>query len=280
MAQHKTRARIERVLSNDRSGTGILRFAGWMLVLMLGLPVLYSAAALQVSSQREPAPPSSIKPLTASEQSRLLPSAVLPGVAVPQPAQPQPQARQQPVPEPRGAPNLVVQIVNASDGFYLIRPGDVLNIFVWKVPDVSGKVKVQPDGRISIPLVQDILATGSTLAQLKVEIENRLKDKIQSPDVTVILESTSSYRVYVTGKVKAAGPLTSETPLTVLEALALAGGFEEFARKDDIRIIRSPIPTIGQRATTSLSFNYSDVIGGDPKLQNVLLNSGDVVVVP
>jgi polysaccharide export outer membrane protein len=171
-----------------------------------------------------------------------------------------------------------VQSENASEGPYLIGPSDVLSIFVYKEPALSGKVKVQPDGRISIPLVQDISAAGSTLAQLKAEIENRLKDKIQEPNVTVILESTSSYRVYVIGKVQRAGPLTSETPLTVLEALALAGGFEEFARKDEIRIVRTIAVTNGQQ--TNFSFKYSDVIGGDPKLQNMVLKSGDVVVVP
>lgn len=290
MAQHSTRARIERVLSNQWSGTGILTVARWVLVLILATPVLYSAAALQVSG-RTPVPIAKVGPLTASPQPRLLPAEVPPTALAlpsrppqatvqnllrhePQPVQPPLRASQQPDPDD------IIRLAlsrSTSGTAYVIKAGDSLNISVWKQPDVSTKVTVQPDGRISIPLVQDILAAGSTLVQLKGEVERRLQDKIQMPEVTVILESTSSYRVYVVGQVEKPGELRSERALTVLQALSLAGAFTSFARKDEITIVRSGE---SPEETRRFLFNYSNVINGRDVLANMNLRSGDVVVVP
>src|SRR5436309_5759664 len=112
---------------------------------------------------------------------------------------------------------------------YVIQPNDLLEIFVWKEPDLTRKVLVRPDGRISFPLIQDMKAADISPEALKEEIERKLRDYLDAPSVTVIVEAIQSYRVFVTGKVQKPGPLTIEKPITVLQALAMAGGFAEFA---------------------------------------------------
>jgi len=158
---------------------------------------------------------------------------------------------------------------------YIIQPNDLLEIFVWKEPDLTRKVLVRPDGRISFPLVQDMQAAGTSPGQLKAAIEENLKEYIGSPNVTVIVEAIQSYRVYVTGKVQKPGVISAEKPLTVLQALALAGGFQEFANQTDITVIRS-----AETRTTMSRFNYEELLKGKNANQNILLNNGDVVVVP
>ena len=170
---------------------------------------------------------------------------------------------------------------DATAGATLIQPNDKLTIDVYKNPDLSRQVTVQPDGLISISLVQSLQAAGLTPAQLKLEIEKRLKDYLEVPTVTVIIDAIQSYRIYVTGKVQKGGILTSERPLTVLQALALAGGFQEYAKRDQITIVRT-IPTRGAtgKQDTKYPFDYEKVIDGTKQLQNIYLESGDVVNVP
>src|SRR5215467_12134002 len=102
--------------------------------------------------------------------------------------------------------------------FYIIQPNDVLQIFVYKEPNLSGKVIVRPDGRISFPLIQDIQAAGLNPGQLRDKIEENLKEYVEFPNVTVIVEAIQSYRVYVTGKVGKPGAITAEQPISVLQA--------------------------------------------------------------
>ncbi|HON00641.1 MAG TPA: polysaccharide biosynthesis/export family protein [Acidobacteriota bacterium] len=158
---------------------------------------------------------------------------------------------------------------------YVIQPSDILEVFVWKEPDLSRRVLVRPDGRISFPLVQDLQAAGLTPAELKEKIEGLLKQFIASPNVTVIVEEIRNYRIYVTGKVNNPGSFTLEKPVTVLQALSLAGGFAEFASESDVKVVR----TYGDQYMY-LDFNYKDVIKGKNTEQNIVLRSGDVVVVP
>ena len=159
--------------------------------------------------------------------------------------------------------------------FYIIQPNDVLQIFVYKEPNLSGKVIVRPDGRISFPLIQDIQAAGLNPGQLRDKIEENLKEYVEFPNVTVIVEAIQSYRVYVTGKVGKPGAITAEQPISVLQALALAGGFQEFANLAEIVVIRNT----GEDSIL-YRFNYPEVIKGKNFTQNMLLKSGDVVVVP
>jgi len=146
---------------------------------------------------------------------------------------------------------------------------------VWGEPDISRMVQVRPDGRISLPLVQDLLASELTPAELKEQMENRLKEYVDSPNVTVIVEKIQSYKVYVTGEVQKPGGILVEKPITVLQALTLAGGFQEYANESKIRIVR----TIGGEHLV-FEFNYKDVIKGKKAEENIVLRSGDVVIVP
>jgi polysaccharide export outer membrane protein len=158
---------------------------------------------------------------------------------------------------------------------YIIQPNDLLQIFVWKEPVLSGKFLVRPDGRISVPLVQDLQAAGMTPGQLKQHIEQSLKEYVDTPNVTIIIETIQSYRIFVTGKVAKPGMQTMERPMSVLQALSLAGGFSEFANPADIVIIRN-----SGEDSTLFRFNYPEVIKGRNFSQNMLLKAGDVVVVP
>jgi polysaccharide export outer membrane protein len=188
-------------------------------------------------------------------------------------------------------PSLRAQVKNPSDTnvkktapetvdsqnvpLYVIQPNDMLEIFVWKEPELTRKVLVRPDGRISLPLVQDLPAAGISPGELKVRIEQKLSEFIESPSVTVIVDAIQSYRIYVTGKVQKPGGITVEKPITVLQALTMAGGFQDYAKDDEMTVIRN----YGNENIV-LKFNYKDVIQGKNPQQNIFLRSGDVVVVP
>lgn len=170
---------------------------------------------------------------------------------------------------------------DGTTGATLIQPNDRLTIDVYKNPDLSRQVTVQPDGLISISLVQSIQAAGLTPAQLKVELEKRLKEYLEVPTVTVIIDAIQSYRVYVTGKVQKPGVIVSERPLTVLQALSLAGGFQEYAKKDQITIVRTISPQVGRgQQDIKYPFDHDKVIDGSKQTQNIFLLTGDVVNVP
>jgi polysaccharide export outer membrane protein len=154
---------------------------------------------------------------------------------------------------------------------YLIQSNDVLHIFVWKEPEITqGRVLVRPDGRISIPLVQDLQAAGLSPVQLKQRLEEKLKDLIDVPNVTVIVDTIQSYQVYIMGNVSRGGAFPSPIPVTIMQALANAGGMTEFANKEDIRIFRGNFV---------IKFNYKDYTEGKNLSQNVMLQTGDVVEV-
>ena len=154
---------------------------------------------------------------------------------------------------------------------YQIQINDVLHIFVWKEPEITqSKVLVRPDGRISIPLVQDLQAAGLTPVQLKQRLEEKLKDLIDVPNVTVIVDTIQSYQVFVMGYVARGGAFPSATQVTIMQALANAGGMTEFANKEDIRIFRGNLV---------MKFNYKDYTEGKNLSQNIRLESGDVVEV-
>jgi polysaccharide export outer membrane protein len=161
--------------------------------------------------------------------------------------------------------------MRSEQASYLIQVNDVLHVFVWKEPEITqSKVLVRPDGRISIPLVQDMQASGLTPIQLKQRLEDKLKDLIDVPNVTVIVDNIQSYQVYVMGYVARGGAFSSATPVTIMQALANAGGFTEFANKEDVRIFRGNL---------MMKFNYKDYTEGKNLSQNIKLESGDVLEV-
>lgn len=163
----------------------------------------------------------------------------------------------------------------APEPSYIIEANDILEIFVWNEPDLSRNVLVRPDGFISFPLVQDLKAAGMPPARLKSNLEERLQKYLTAPNVTVIVEQIRHYRIYVTGKVQAPSSFILEKPITVLQAISLAGGLQEFADESEVKIVR---PT--SRGYSYLDFDYKEVIRGKNLDQNIYLESGDVVVVP
>lgn len=161
----------------------------------------------------------------------------------------------------------------ASD--YVIGPEDILQVSIWKNEAMSRTLPVRPDGKISLPLLHDITAAGLTPLQLRDKIAAALAEFMPNPEVSVTVMQVNSYRVSVLGEVQKPGVLQLKAPTTVLEALALAGGFRDFASPSKIVIFRKDAS--GQ--TQKLRFNYNRAVGSAGE-DNVSLKSGDVVVVP
>ena len=162
-----------------------------------------------------------------------------------------------------------------SPGGYEVQPGDILTVTVWKEPDLTGDLLVRPDFGLSFPLVGDLDARGKTVEQLRVEITERLKKYIPSPVVTVATKAVAGNHIYVVGKVQRPGEYPVVRNVDVMQALSLAGGATPFADTNGIRILRRD----GKRQS-SIAFRYNDVERGRKLEQNILLQSGDTVVVP
>jgi polysaccharide export outer membrane protein len=154
---------------------------------------------------------------------------------------------------------------------YKIGSEDVLFIRVWREPDLTGPVMVRPDGKISMPLVGEIQAEGSTPEELSKLITNALLEKMNRPEVFISVQQVNSKKFYIIGEVNKTGPFPLVTPTTVLEALSAAGGLREYANGKKIVIMRG---------TKRLKFNYKEVIEGKNLQQNILLENGDHVHVP
>jgi polysaccharide biosynthesis/export protein len=159
---------------------------------------------------------------------------------------------------------------------YYVQAGDTLDVSVWKEEDLQKQVLVRPDGRISFPLIGDIDVAGRTIDELRQEITGRLVKFIPDLTVTVTIQSINGNRIYVIGKVNSPGSFVVNPRVDVMQALSLAGGTTAFATLDDIIILRRESDG-SQRA---ISFRYKDVARGRSLDQNVILHSGDIVVVP
>ena len=158
---------------------------------------------------------------------------------------------------------------------YIIGPEDVLEISVWKEPDLQREVLVRPDGRISFPLAGDFKAAGRTPDQVQQVITQRIQRYIPEPVVTVTVKNIGGNKIYVIGQVKSPGAYVIGRYVDVLQALTLAGGLTEFAKEGDIRIIRR-----GAGKESVFPFEYNDVKKGRKLQQNIILQGGDTVVVP
>ncbi len=159
---------------------------------------------------------------------------------------------------------------------YKLNPGDVLEISVWKEEGMQRQVAVLPDGNIAFPLAGHVKAAGMTPEQLKTVLQKRLKNYFADPVLTVSVLQVTGNKIYVIGQVRAPGEFPANRPVDVMQALSLAGGLTTFAAQDEIRILRRDA-TGKQRA---LKFSYSDVSKGKALGSNIVLRSGDVVVVP
>lgn len=159
---------------------------------------------------------------------------------------------------------------------YVIGENDVLEIDVWKEKEISRTIPVRPDGKISLPLVGEIQASGMTPMQLQDDLTKRLKAYIENPEVTVIVSDPRSHQFNVVGEVNRPGSYQLSEAMTVLDAIAQSGGFKDFAKETKIYVLR-PMPN---GTPVRIPFNYKQVIKGRDMQENVALKPGDTVVVP
>lgn len=175
----------------------------------------------------------------------------------------------------QSAVTIADELATGNETAYRVNPGDLLSIQVWKEQDMQADVIVRPDGGITFPLVGDINTNNMSLTQLQQEITTRLKKYIPEPVVTVAAKRLAGSRIYVLGRVRNPGVYPMEQYVDVMQALAMAGGLTPFASTGDIKILRRQSSN-----QVVYKFDYSDVEAGENLNQNLILKSGDVVVVP
>lgn len=164
----------------------------------------------------------------------------------------------------------------AHDDSFVIGNDDVLAVNVWKEPDVSRSIPVRSDGKISLPLVGEVQASGRTPLKLEQEIAARLKNYIAEPEVTVIVQQINSQKFNILGMVNKPGSYVISNSATVLDAIALAGGFRDFAKQKSIYVLRQN----ADGSQSRLPFNYKEVVKGEKLTQNIKLQPRDTIVVP
>ena len=162
------------------------------------------------------------------------------------------------------------------DDSFVIGNDDLLAINVWKEPDISRSVPVRSDGKISLPLVGEVKAAGETPLKLEQDLAARLKNYIDEPEVTVIVQQINSQKFNILGQVNHPGSFSLANAATVLDAIALAGGFRDFAKQKSIYVLRGN----ADGTETRIPFNYKQVVKGQNPAQNVKLQPRDTVVVP
>lgn len=201
--------------------------------------------------------------------------AVLTGLAQAQDAS---SSSQPPAATPAPSPTTDTPTVpaNVRPDSYIIGAEDVLSIYVWKEPEMSKTIPVRPDGMISLPLVGEIKAVGYTPVQLQDALATAMKKVISDPQVTVVVEKISSLSFNIVGEVGHQGYFPLTRRMTVLDAIAMAGGFKDFAKTKKVYILRTAANGTQER----LPFNYKDVIKGKNPQQNIELQPRDTIVVP
>ncbi|HEX7128360.1 MAG TPA: polysaccharide biosynthesis/export family protein [Thermodesulfobacteriota bacterium] len=175
----------------------------------------------------------------------------------------------------RGTVGAAVPATAAALDEYRIGPADVLHITVWRNEQLSGEVPVRPDGKISLPLLNDIQAAGLTAVELRDEIARRLKEYVTAPAVTVAVKEINSLKVNVLGQVQKPGVIEVKRRVSVLEAIALAGGLTPFAAPNRMVVLRKGPDGRLMR----IGIRYNDLLAGDDR-QNILLQRDDTIMVP
>lgn len=178
--------------------------------------------------------------------------------------------------QPGAADNLAKTAPGVRPDSYIIGAEDVIGIYVWKEPDMSKTIPVRPDGMISLPLVGEIKAAGYTPLQLQDILAESMKKLISDPQVTVIVEKVSSLSFNIVGEINHPGYFPLTRRITVLDAIAMAGGFKDFAKTKKVYVLRTAANGTEER----LPFNYKDVINGKNPQQNIELQPRDTIVVP
>lgn len=174
-----------------------------------------------------------------------------------------------------------IQVLEVSgtkphDDHFVIGNDDMLAVNVWKEPDISRSIPVRSDGRISLPLVGEVQAAGKTPLSLEQDIAEKLKSYIAEPEVTVIVQQINSQKFNILGQVNRPGSYVLTNSATVLDAIALAGGFRDFAKQKSIYVLRQKSDGSEER----LPFNYKEVIKGQNPTQNIKLEPRDTIVIP
>jgi polysaccharide export outer membrane protein len=162
------------------------------------------------------------------------------------------------------------------DNSFMIGNDDVLAINVWKEPDISRSIPVRSDGKISLPLVGEVQAAGLTPLSLEKDIASKLKNYISEPEVTVMVQQVNSQKFNILGQVARPGTFVIANSPTVLDAIALAGGFRDFAKQKSIYVLRQN----ADGTQTRIPFNYKEVVKGQNPAQNIKLQPRDTIVVP
>jgi polysaccharide export outer membrane protein len=158
---------------------------------------------------------------------------------------------------------------------YIIGADDVLNIIFWRDKELTAEVTVRPDGKVSLPLLNDVQASGLTPAQLKDRIVEESKKYVEDPNVTIVVKEIKSRKVFITGEVRKPGPYPLTASTTVLQLLSVSGGLADFAKPEKITIVR-----VENGKPVSFKFNYKEVIAGKKLAQNIELKPGDTIIVP
>jgi polysaccharide biosynthesis/export protein len=213
---------------------------------------------------------------TALRQTVLLFSIVVPGGMWAQNALPANTKPDAPVAVASLNPAANAEVSKPHDDSFVIGANDVLAINVWKEPDVSRSVPVRSDGKISLPLAGEIQASGLTPLKLEQDIASKLQSYISEPEVTVIVQQINSQKFNILGMVSKPGSYSLTNSSTVLDAIAAAGGFRDFAKQKSIYVLRrNPNGT-----ESRLPFNYKDVVKGKNPDQNIKLQPNDTIVIP
>lgn len=194
---------------------------------------------------------------------------VLSGSAFAQPASRVPQT-----PQPGDGPSGTVRGGVAVPAGYVIGAEDVLSVIFWRERDMSADVVVRPDGKISVPLLDDVQAAGDTPEELSAALEKAAAKLVAEPDATVVVKEIHSRRVFVVGRVVRPGTFPLASEMNVLQAIAMAGGFMDYADQEHVLVIR-----FEKGREERFRFNYKDVINGRNIHQNLSLKPGDTVVV-
>jgi polysaccharide export outer membrane protein len=165
--------------------------------------------------------------------------------------------------------------VGADSDRYVIGSEDVLYVHVWKEESLSRTIPVRMDGKISLPLIDEIQAAGLTPLQLKENLIQRLKQFIDSPNVSVIVSETNSFKVFVSGQVKNPGVYRLKGETSILQIIPMAGGFTDWANQKKILVIRK-----GEGKEKRITVNYKKIVSGKDPQSNIVLKAGDSIIVP
>ena len=179
-----------------------------------------------------------------------------------------------------GTPKAVLEEANRPAKGFLLGPEDVLEVVVWRNQELSRQVVVRPDGMISMPLIGDVPASGLTANELADEIGLRLKAFKEHPTVSVSVKEVNSYNVYLLGEVGKPGKYQLKSYTTVLQAIAMAGGFTPFASRNRIHVLRNSPNGGGTTHEMRIPVKYDELVSGTGIVGNFYLRSGDTIVVP